>query len=98
MGVGTPPLSPNIVNVANDGCDACVKLSSDDSFTTTVVDEFFQRIVIVGISVSIIAADAENDEGVNDGTKEPGEGAGDNKLGVVASPVVDVDDDDVAMN
>jgi hypothetical protein len=97
LGVGTLPLSPNIVNAVNDGCGVGVELSSDDSSTIVVV-EFFHRIdTIVGISVPI-DADAENDEGVNDGTKEPGEGVDDGKLGVVVSTVVVVDDDDAAKN
>ena len=97
LGVGTPPLSPNIVNVFNDGCVVGVELSSDDSSIIIVV-EFFHR-VIVGLSV-LIVADAENEEGVNDGTNEPGDGVGvgDDKSGAVVSPVVVVDDDDEAKN
>lgn len=96
LGVGTPPLSPNIVNVFNDGCGVGVELSSDDS--SIIVVEFFHR-VIVGLSV-LIVADAENEDGVNDGTNEPGDGVGvgDDKSGAVVSPVVVVDDDDEAKN
>lgn len=96
LGVGTPPLSPNIVNFFNDGCGVGVELSSDDS--SIIVVEFVHR-VIVGLSV-LIVADAENEDGVNDGRNEAGDGVGvgDDKSGAVVSPVVVVDDDDEAKN